>query len=220
MHGTQMTNRSSRAHGSRNPESTRNALRDAALQAFLEGGYSTATIGRIVEMAGCTSGALYGSFATRDDLINTVLTDTSAGIVRQLADRIEWAAESGETVPNVLLSARSRKASDFDRVIMAALANTARSGGDDPLGDQLARIRDTVAEIVREQQADQARVAATAGAGEPAPGTLGDPDAIADLVLTMLIGHLLLRSLELTSATPAECRAIDERIFDQIFDSI
>ncbi|MBF6213324.1 WHG domain-containing protein [Nocardia puris] len=70
-------------------EATRE-IKDIGLRLLAEGGPDAITLRAIAREMGMTAGALYGYFATRDDLITTLIADVYAGLV----DRLEAARDA------------------------------------------------------------------------------------------------------------------------------
>jgi AcrR family transcriptional regulator len=55
------------------PDSTRQRLLDAATQVFLEKGYEGTRVAEIARRAGLTTGAIYGNFGSKADLLTEAL---------------------------------------------------------------------------------------------------------------------------------------------------
>ena len=77
---------------------TRQHLLDAARRVFGENGYAGATVDDVARAAGCSKGAYYFHFATKEDALLALTEDWSTG----LTHRLEVALERGAT-PDVAL---------------------------------------------------------------------------------------------------------------------
>ena len=67
---------------------TRDRLVRTALRLFAERGYGGVSNRQIVEACGCTKGAIYWYFESKEDLFRTVLSETLADFQMRLADGI------------------------------------------------------------------------------------------------------------------------------------
>jgi AcrR family transcriptional regulator len=67
---------------------TRDRLVRTALRLFAERGYAGVSNREIVETCGCTKGAIYWYFESKEDLFRTVLSETLADFQMRLADGI------------------------------------------------------------------------------------------------------------------------------------
>jgi AcrR family transcriptional regulator len=67
---------------------TRDRLVRTALRLFAERGYAGVSNRQIVEECGCTKGAIYWYFESKEDLFRSVLSETLAGFQMRLADGI------------------------------------------------------------------------------------------------------------------------------------
>jgi AcrR family transcriptional regulator len=67
---------------------TRDRLVRTALRLFAERGYAGVSNRQIVEACGCTKGAIYWYFESKEDLFRTVLSETLADFQMRLADGI------------------------------------------------------------------------------------------------------------------------------------
>ena len=75
---------------------TRDRLVRTALRLFAERGYGGVSNRQIVEACGCTKGAIYWYFESKEDLFRTVLSETLADFQMRLADGIGSAVDSRE----------------------------------------------------------------------------------------------------------------------------
>src|SRR5437764_1463194 len=74
-------------YGAEHKEATRRRMIDTAGRRFKRDGIDGSGIATLVADAGLTNGAFYGHFASKDDLIATVVTDQllTAGVANALA---------------------------------------------------------------------------------------------------------------------------------------
>ena len=79
---------------------TRQHLLDAARRVFGEGGYARATVDDVARAAGCSKGAYYFHFATKEDALLALVEDW----VSAQTGRLEAAVEHGGVAENALAS--------------------------------------------------------------------------------------------------------------------
>jgi AcrR family transcriptional regulator len=87
--------RAARAEG----RDSRDALLEAALQAFAERGYKDASLDQIAEQAGYSKGALYWHFPSKDDLFFALLKERIDKPWRQTIDLLASAAPDRDMGP-------------------------------------------------------------------------------------------------------------------------
>ena len=81
---------------------TRERLVRAAIEVFLEKGYGGTRVQDIARRAGFTSGALYVHFPSRTALLGEAIIREGQTIMTGLADQIDAAADSPDSVANLL----------------------------------------------------------------------------------------------------------------------
>ena len=77
---------------------TRQHLLDAARRAFAEGGYGGATVDDVARAAGCSKGAYYFHFATKEEALLALVEDWTAA----QTERLQQAAGSGGSAERAL----------------------------------------------------------------------------------------------------------------------
>lgn len=76
----------------------REALLDAAASVFAESGYEGTRIQEVVRSAGLSTGAVYGRFASKDELLREAVMTRSIPLARRLPDGITRVAELVERI--------------------------------------------------------------------------------------------------------------------------
>ncbi len=92
------------------PDSTRRRLLDAASEVFLEKGYEGTRVAEIARRAGLTTGAIYGNFESKADLltaalasvVDAALTESAADVSRLMASLPDDDQTSAEEVRTAL----------------------------------------------------------------------------------------------------------------------
>jgi AcrR family transcriptional regulator len=116
---------------------TRDRLVRTALRLFAERGYAGVSNRQIVEACGCTKGAIYWYFESKEDLFRTVLSETLADFQMRLADGIGRAVTWQEKLGGLfalfveVLEARDDPHRDL---LMLMLQRTPRGPGQADLG--------------------------------------------------------------------------------------
>lgn len=116
---------------------TRDRLVRTALRLFAERGYSGVSNRQIVEACGCTKGAIYWYFESKEDLFRTVLSETLADFQMRLADGIGGASTPQEKLARLFgLFVEVLEASDDPHrdLLMLMLQRTPRGPGQADLG--------------------------------------------------------------------------------------
>jgi TetR/AcrR family transcriptional regulator, fatty acid metabolism regulator protein len=117
-----LTERSISGHG---PDRRRDLL-DAAIRVFASNGYHTCTVGRIAEEAGVAHGLLYHYFASKEEVLETILRETWTELlerVREVEASGEPAGEQLRLVAGFLLRSWRRQP-DLVRVLVRELARS------------------------------------------------------------------------------------------------
>jgi AcrR family transcriptional regulator len=133
---------------------TRDRLVRTALRLFAERGYAGVSNREIVEACGCTKGAIYWYFESKEDLFRAVLSETLAGFQMRLADGIgsasTWQDKLGRLFGLfvVVLEAEDDPHRDL---LMLMLQRTPRGPGQADLGPATQqRLVHWIAEILAE----------------------------------------------------------------------
>jgi len=116
---------------------TRERLVRTALRLFAERGYGGVSNREIVEACGCTKGAIYWYFESKEDLFRAVLSETLADFQIRLADGIGSAATRQEKLARLFgLFAEVLEAGDDPHrdLLLLMLHRTPRGPGQADLG--------------------------------------------------------------------------------------
>lgn len=116
---------------------TRERLVRTALRLFAERGYGGVSNREIVEACGCTKGAIYWYFESKEDLFRAVLSETMADFQMRLADGMGSAATWQEKLARLFgLFAEVLEAEDDPHrdLLMLMLHRTPRGPGQADLG--------------------------------------------------------------------------------------
>jgi AcrR family transcriptional regulator len=137
---------------------TRDRLVRTALRLFAERGYAGVSNREIVAACGCTKGAIYWYFESKEDLFRAVLSETLAGFQMRLADGIGAAATwQGKLAALFRLFVEVLEAGDDPHrdLLMLMLQRTPRGPGQADLGPVTQqRFVHWIAEILAEGGAE------------------------------------------------------------------
>src|SRR5260221_1869136 len=114
------------------PTPTRDRLVRTAVPMFAERGYGGVSNRQIVEACGCTKGAIYWYFESKEDLFRTVLSETLGDFQMRLADGIAGAATSPEKLARLFglfVEALEAKDDPHRDLLMLMLQRTPRGPG-------------------------------------------------------------------------------------------
>ena len=187
-----------------NDDPIRAQLLDAAARVFAAKGYSGTKIQDIVREAGLSTGAVYGRFKSKDELLR-------AAVIAQRGSFSHMDALKGVKVADVIRAVASTKRktlTDAEAVRLEAFVT--------------ARREPDVASAVAEAQAEwrdavQPLVDAALEDGTVADGV--DPEAVLYFVRTMHLGLLLQRAAGIASPDPASWDALVNRIVASFGDT-
>jgi len=85
----------------RDPEDMRRRLVAAALNVFAARGYASATVAEIVQQAGCSKGAFYTHFASKEALFLALLESRLKRNHQRLLELCPWEGNCGQWLTNV-----------------------------------------------------------------------------------------------------------------------
>jgi AcrR family transcriptional regulator len=184
-------------------DALRGRLLDAAIRVFARQGYAGAKILDIVREAGLSTGAVYGRFRSKEDLLREAVVSRSrtsgqpdpAGFTR-VAELISW-----------LAGLRRDPLSDDDAVRLEAFITARR---EPEVAAALAEARR------RGRRKVQPLVDAALADGTVAPGV--DPEAVLFFVQTMHLGLLLQRGAGVAGPDPASWDELVARIVGSFGD--
>jgi AcrR family transcriptional regulator len=183
------------------PEETRERLLDAAARVFELKGYEGATVAQIAKEAGVSSGAIYAHYSGKAELLVDALKAH-----RERAVAAVLAADGRTDAPAVLLALASRLGT-AEQPPTALLAEAL-----------LASRRDAeLAQVLAAALGERERLMAALIAGGQAEGGIAadvSADTAARFALMLSLGSMLVRSLDLPPADPADWTAFMRRLID------
>lgn len=162
----------------------RRTILDAARTLFTEQGFHATSMDDIIDRAGMSAGGVYGYFASKDAIITAVAEETVTAVAARLEGlRTDLPLSLAEAVA-VLLHTVDSAADSAGRLALQVWAEAQR---DPAIADLAAReigyLRDTVVQLVQ-RTADPARL----------PEGV-DPPALAQLLFSLAVGHLVQRRI-------------------------
>lgn len=182
--------------------STRERLLAAALEVFRTQGYERARVADIARAAGMTTGAIYANYRDKAELLLAAIGAGSAEEVRTL---LEAAADLPARAVLEALGSRMAAPQHVRPLLLDAVVASTR----DP---ELATL---LRDLVDHRHAQFAGIVERGRAD----GTL-DPDlsssAIARFCMTLALGSLVTRALDLDAPDPAEWDALVARLLDAL----
>jgi AcrR family transcriptional regulator len=175
----------------------RDQLLDAAAAVFARQGFAGAKIQDIVREAGLSTGAVYGRFASKQDLLREAVVRRTANVARPNLDDIERVAELITRVASI----HTAPLSDVEAVRVEAYV-TARREPDvaTAIADAQTQWRAAVQPLV-----DVALEDGTVAAGV-------DPEAVLYFLRTVHLGLLLQRGAGIDAPDPAAWNDLINRI--------
>lgn len=148
---------------------TRERLVRTALRLFAERGYAGVSNREIVEACGCTKGAIYWYFESKEDLFRSVMSETLADFQMRLADGIGSAATWQEKLQRLFgLFAEVLESPDDPHrdLLMLMLHTTPRGPGQADLGPATQqRMVQWIGDIVGGESRDLVALIHAAGLG-------------------------------------------------------
>src|ERR1700683_4816920 len=172
-------------------EARREQILEAARACLQEHGLEAASLGVIIARSGLSTGAVYGYFKGKDDIINAVVTDGTAAMGRQLAPILKNPdppplPEFTEQLLRTIADFGEDKHDGIDRLLVA-LHGWSHSQSDPGLQATTRAAyrtqRELLAGTVRRWQA----------AGTLDPGA--DPEGVAQLLQSIILGFAAQRAL-------------------------
>ena len=181
----------------RDTDPLREQLLDAAARVFARQGYSGTKILDVVREAGLSTGAIYGRFASKNELLREAVIRRTANVARLGADGIDRVADLIARAAGLHAEALS----DVEAVRLEAFV-TAR------------REPEVAAALLESQQqwreAIQPLVDAALADGTVDDGV--DPEAVLYFIRTMHLGLLLQRGAGIPAPDPASWQTLINRI--------
>ena len=161
----------------------------AAIEVFLEKGYGGTRVQDIARRAGFTSGALYVHFPSRTALLGEAIIREGQTIMTGLADQIDAAADSPDSVANLLAGFSSGAPTKLDLLLLEALALASRS---DEAKEVLATALDGFVEILMKR----INVARERGDID----TSIDTEALRQVFVAWIFGGVVVKALKIGTA--------------------
>lgn len=181
---------------------TRERLVAAAIEVFLEQGYERARVQDIARAAGLTTGAIYANYRDKSELLLAAITGKSAAEVESLLE-----APTDRAPRDLLAELGSRMAfREHERpmLIEAAVASQRDPALATQIREQLGRRHGQFAALVERGKADDTI--------DPSL----DTDSLTRFCLTLALGSLVVRTLELPLPDPDNWSALIERLLDAL----
>jgi AcrR family transcriptional regulator len=175
----------------------REQLLDAAARVFARKGYAGTKIQDIVREAGLSTGAVYGRFGSKDDLLREA-------VVRRTVNASQLTMPDGSRVADLIERSAALSAAPLtdDEAVRLEAFVAARREADvaDAIGDAQAHWRSAVQPLVEAALAD----------GTVADGV--DPEAVLYFLRTVHLGLLLQRGARTAAPDPAAWNDLITRI--------
>ena len=185
-------------------EARREQILEAARACLQEHGLEAVSMEMIIARSGLSTGAVYGYFKGKEEIINAVVTDGTAAMGRQLVpilkDPEPPLPQFAEQLLRTVADFGRDKPGGIDRLLVS-LHGWSHSQSDPSLKattrTAYRRQRELFAETVRRWQA----------AGKFDPGA--DPGGVAELLQSIILGFVAQRALAGDADVQAHARALD-----------
>jgi AcrR family transcriptional regulator len=182
--------------------STRERLVEAAQEVFRAEGYERARVQDIARAAGMTTGAIYGNYRDKAELLLAAMAAGSAAEVESLLE-----ADSGLSPRDVLAAlGRRMQQPTGDRPLLLDAVVSARR---DPALAELVR-----GALARRSERFAALVERGQATGDVDPEL--EVDALTRFCLTLALGSLVVRELQLAPPDPRSWDTLLERLLDAV----
>ncbi len=189
MHTTpQLTaNHAGRTQRIRDPEQTLQNLLQAALVVFGRDGYERATVDEIVHVAGCSKGAFYNHFSSKEELFLLLLERRMGGNTERFMEVCQWEGDAPRWLRQVFetIVRFSERDPNWRALSVEFMAHGMRNG---QIGQRIATMH---------QQARQLIAAPLRDSEEFRSGRMAvDPDTVAACMVALIDGFLIHASME------------------------
>ncbi|MEZ5372440.1 MAG: TetR/AcrR family transcriptional regulator [Microthrixaceae bacterium] len=179
---------------------TRDRLVAAAVEVFLERGYADTRVQDITEAAGFTTGALYAHFNSRMEILADAVLTEGERLVGELADRIAVSQTENGGPGRRMAELLTEPTRTVDRLMLEAITMATREPeARDTIIPALTRIRDQLTSTMSE--------ARLAGAVDDNL----DPEAASLMGLSIMLGAVIIRALDLPRADTENVTALVRR---------
>lgn len=179
---------------------TRDRLVAAAVEVFLERGYADTRVQDITEAAGFTTGALYAHFNSRMEILAEAVLTEGERLVGELADRIAVSQTENGGPGRRMAELLTEPTRTVDRLMLEAITMATREPeARDTIIPALTRIRDQLTSTMSE--------ARLAGAVDDNL----DPEAASLMGLSIMLGAVIIRALDLPRADTENVTALVRR---------
>ncbi|MFY8141741.1 MAG: TetR/AcrR family transcriptional regulator, partial [Caulobacter sp.] len=108
-------------------QQTREKVLQAARELFIERGYEGATIRDIAKAAGMSTGAVFASFADKNELFDAILNDDFAALFEPMQDAVVGAATAREALVGMFGAAYRAHAHQLPLILAALAASWVRT---------------------------------------------------------------------------------------------
>jgi AcrR family transcriptional regulator len=183
---------------------TRERLVAAAIEVFLEQGYERARVQDIARAAGLTTGAIYANYRDKSELLLAAIAGKSAAEVETLLQA------TGSRPRDVFAELGSRMAfREHERPLLIEAAVASQRDPElavllrDKLGDRHAQFAALIERGKTDDMIDPSL----------------DTDSLTRFCLTLALGSLVIRTLELPQPEPDNWGALIERLLDALAPS-
>ena len=184
---------------------SRDRLLDAAAEVFCERGYEGTTVALVARRAGLTTGAIYGNFRDKAELL---LKTIERGSARAVAD-MEAARRAGMTAASRLVMIARRMTGDPQPTQRQLMVEMFTAGRRDP--DVADRVAGTLGAMEHELGRLMERARAD---GDVAAGW--DPALLARFCMTVGVGYLQLKTAGLPDPDPGEWTALVRHLVESV----
>lgn len=180
-------------------------LIDAAAQVFAEKGYDRAGVAEIARRAGYTTGAIYGRFTGKAELLLAAIEARSHNELEVLFNEHRFEGKVTDILTTVGAHLVKDQASDDGALLLEAFVAARR----DP---EVRRLMQAALDIRRDRLNDLVAEAQATGAIDPEL----DREAVVRFCHAVGFGFLLFRSVDITLPDPAPWEALIARLVDAL----
>jgi AcrR family transcriptional regulator len=171
----------------RHAEGTEQRLLTAGLEVFGRKGYAAASVNEIVRHAGCSKGAFYCHFASKEDFFFTILEQRLQDNMYRLKQLCPWRGDCGQWLKDTLQTLASFAEADpsWRALSVEVMAHGIR---DRRVGEKIARMHQRFRQFVNDQLRE--------GCAVRGQRMVASPEGIAAAVTALLDGMIIHSSIE------------------------